>query len=1114
MKKSFTAKLWKLMKVCAVQVVAAITFCGLVIAHPHYGQLLDRRVSVNLEAVPFERALHQLEDAASIKFAYSIDQLEDEPVVSLTAVNQTLRAILEELLPGRSIQYKVHESDGVITLRKSTPEGRRRQSFSRESALPQTFQVSGVVTESVNGLPMAGVNVVVKGTTNGTATDVQGRYIVAADRNDILVFSFIGFQPQEVSVAGRTSIDVSMVQDALSLGEVIVNAGYWTVKDRERTGNIGKIDAEEIRRQPVGNPLQALQGRMPGVYIQQNTGLPGGSFRVEIRGRNSLRGQGNDPLYVVDGIPFPNSSISSPVLSSTVQGGSPFAAINPSDIESIEILKDADATAIYGSRGANGVVLITTKKGKPGRTSVDVNVSRGFGRVSNYMDLLKTDDYVEMRREALTNDGFWPLPSFLEFIAPDLYVFDTTQYTDWQKKLIGGTAHTTNAQVSVSGGSGGTRFLLSSGYYNEGTVFPGEANFRRISGALSLNHSSPNGKYTASVSANYTSSLNRLFPSDLTREAVTLPPNMPQLRDSQRGINWNWNNPFYRNPLATMEKTYRTVTDNLMANIVNSYQFTKSINARLNLGYSSMTAREFSTDPLSSMPPAAVQSGATASSLFGDGFVKTWIAEPQVDYSKQFGGGELTVLLGASFQESVQQSQTLHATGYTNDALLENILASTDVTILDATHSQYRYAAIFSRINYNWKGKYIVNLTGRRDGSSRFGPGKRFGNFGAVGAAWIFSEELSLSEEKGPLSFGKLRASFGATGSDAIGNYQYLNTYSSTTYPYNGSPGLIVTRLANPDYSWETNRKFETGIDLGFFRDRLRFAASWFDNRSSDQLVGLPLPVITGQSTVQFNFPATVQNKGWELLLSTVNINNDRFKWETDVNVTFPKNVLLKFPDIDAFPAYDNLYRVGSSVFTKRALRQTGVDVETGLYTFEDLDEDGDVSISGDGAFDKEVAQQYFGGINNSFTYKGFRLDIFFQFVKQSGYNYLLSYQSPGNMSNQPRVVLDRWQKPGDVAPIQQFSLLGPGSGQYIYSQFSDRGISDASFVRLKNASLSWTLPSRWTAPANIGSCRAYVLAQNIFTITDYVGLDPETQNSTALPPLRVVTFGVQITFE
>lgn len=1109
MKKSFTAKLWKVMKICAVQGIIAITLCGVTLAHTNYAQLLDTEVSISITDLPFEKALHEIEAIAKVKFAYSISQLQDEPNVSLKIDKRTLREALDELLAPRKISYKVHEKEAAITLKKANGEGSKERSSVHEGTNGNIvhralIQITGTVTEASTQTPMAGVNVLVKGTLNGTTTDATGKYSLGAEDNDILVFSFIGYGAVEIMVSGRSVIDVSMMEDVQSLNEVVVNAGYWEVKDQERTGNISRVTSEEIQKQPVNNPLQALQGRMPGVYVQQSTGVPGGGFNIQIRGRNSLRDEGNDPLYIIDGVPFTSTSLTS--VGRTIVGiGNPLAAINPNDIESIEVLKDADATAVYGSRGANGVVLITTKKGKSGRTKVDFTFLSGVGRIASKMDLLNTPQYVEMRKEAFKNDN--RLMTTLR--APDILVWDTTRYTDWQKELIGGTANTINTSLSVSGGNANTQFSFSSGYYKETTVFPGNFYFQRFSGSLNVNHTSSNGKFKFNVSANYTGGSNNLYSQDLTGIAITLPPNAPALYDPSKKINWDWKNSIIQNPLAHLERKYTNNTDNLVTSTLLSYQIIPGLHAKTSVGYTRMAVKEISTNPLSAIPPQFL-STQTGSSNFGNAFIETWIVEPQLDYFKEIGQGNLSILMGTTFQESIQEGETIQATGYTSDALLENILAATDVNVASSTYSQYRYAAIFGRANYIWKEKYIVNLTGRRDGSSRFGPGKQFGNFGAIGLAWIFSNENFIKSGLPFLSFGKLRSSYGSTGSDAIGNYQYLNSYLSTTYPYNDNSGLVISRLANPDYSWETNRKLELGIELGFIKDAITFSASWYKNRSSNQLVGLPLPVITGQSSVQFNLPATVENKGWELQINTVNMKHSRFEWLTTFNVTIPKNRLIEFPNLDAFPAYNNIYKEGSSLFLKRTLQSNGVDPTTGSYTFADVNEDGSVSIDEDGLFLKEIAQSYYGGINNHIRFGRVQLDIFFQFVNQTGSNYMKSFSSPGMLSNQPNVVLGRWQEAGDNATIQRYSSLT--SIPYIYNRFSDNVISDASFIRLKNASLSWQLPEKWLKKLKITGAKLNVQGQNLLTFTNFLGMDPESQNVSFLPPLRVVAAGFQLT--
>jgi TonB-dependent starch-binding outer membrane protein SusC len=1113
MEKSFTTKLWKGMKICGVQGMIAIAICGATLAHPNYAQVMDKEISIQLIDIPFENALKEIEQVAKIKFAYSFNQLQDEPNISLSIEKKSLREVFEELLTPRNIAYKVYEKEATITLKKAGDRSKAspHEDTNKKKQERALLDITGTVIDASLQTPMAGVNVIVKGSTNGTTTDADGKYALYAEDKDVLVFSFIGYTSIEMSVSGRSVIDIALQEDSKSLNEVVVNAGYWQVNEKEQTGNISRLIAEEIMRQPINNPLQAIQGRMAGVFVQQNSGVPGGGFKIQIRGQNSLREDGNDPLYIVDGVPFTPNSLTSAIGNSVVMKGNPLASINPADIESIEVLKDADATAVYGSRGANGVVLITTKRGQSGKTIFDLNVATGVGQVASKLNLLNTPQHVQMRKEALVNDGFWPLPSSLYPVVPDVFLWDTTQYTNWQEQLIGKTANTTNVQASVSGGNDNTKFSLGAGYYNESTVFPGDFNFNRVSGSINVSHVSNNKKFLISSILNYSSTVNNLVPVDLTSIATTLPPNAPSLYLEDGTINWDWQNSSVINPLTYTLKKYKSATSNFISNISLAYEVIPGLKVKTSTGFTNMDVKELSTSPTRSIPPQFL-GNQTGSSNFGNGDVKTWIIEPQISYDKKLGSGSLTVLIGTTLQQSTQENVTLTARGFSSDALLENIKAATNVQVSTASFYDYRYAGLFGRANYSLSEKYILNMTARRDGSSRFGANNHFGTFGAMGAAWIFSNENLIKDNLIWLSFGKIRGSYGLTGNDAIGNYQYLSTYSPTTYPYNGSAGLSITRLSNPDYSWETNRKFEVGLDLGFIKDRVFLSTSLYINRSANQLVGRPLPVLTGQSTVQFNLPATVENTGIEMLLRTTNIKSKNFAWTSNINFTVPKNVLIEFPNLESYPAYRTQYQVGKSVFIKPTLKSLGVDTQTGLYTFEDVNKDGSISTSDDVGFLKEVSQEFFGGFNNSFSYKGFQVDLFVQFVKQTGYNYLSSYTSPGSFSNQLDIVTSRWQNSGDISEIQRYSLSGQANTAYSYQRFSDRAISDASFIRLKNISISWSLPSRWIDTTLIQNCRFYMLGQNLYTWTNYLGLDPETQNVNFLPPLRMVSFGLNLT--
>ena len=381
---------------------------------------------------------------------------------------------------------------------------------------PPQSTISGTVTDT-SGNPLAGVNLVVESKNVGTISDLNGSFSITADPNDVLVFSMVGFKTVTVPIAGREEVFVSLEEDVTVLGEVVLNAGYYTVSERERTGNIATIDASVMDKQPVGNPLAAMQGHLSGVNIVQNTGVPGGGFEIEVRGRNFINGV-TDPLFIVDGVPFGSQSLGSNDVSGQIFSGniSPLNAINPNDIESIEVLKDADATAIYGSRGANGVVLITTKKGRVGKTRFDAHVSSSLGRVSHFLDLMDTQQYLELRREGVLNDGFGDAlenPAYDSF-WPDITVWDQDRYTDWQKELIGGTAYRNNAQLSVSGGGAQTQFLISGSYQRETTVFPGDANYKRTNLHSKVNHQSNNNRFRIDLSTQYAHE-NNLMPLSL-----------------------------------------------------------------------------------------------------------------------------------------------------------------------------------------------------------------------------------------------------------------------------------------------------------------------------------------------------------------------------------------------------------------------------------------------------------------------------------------------------------------------------------------------------------------------------------------------------------------------
>ena len=967
--------------------------------------------------------------------------------------------------------------------------------------VPQQNQVTGSITDGTG--PLAGVTITIKGKQTTVFSDFDGKFTITASPNDLLVFSYMGFKTLTIPVDDRTVLTIQMQEDATSLQEVKVNAGYYSVKDSERTGSIASITKKDIEKQPVTNVLATMQGRMAGVNIVQTTGVPGGGFDIQIRGQNSLRTNGNNPLYIIDGVPYSSDPIGIGINSAVLPTQpSPLNSINPDQIESIEVLKDADATAIYGSRGANGVVLITTKKGKTGKTKFTGRFSTGAGNVTRFMNLMNTQEYLSMRKEAFANDGIAPIPDYAYDVNG---TWDQNRYTNWQKELLGGTAISTDVQTSISGGSEQTQFLLSSNFNKQTTVFPGDFNYKKGNLHLNVNHESENRKFRISTSVGYTIQNNNQPRLDLMREAVNISPNAPSLYNADGTINWE-NNTF-NNPLRNLEGKYKSITNDLIANTLLSYKLSDNLELKSSFGYTALDNSENTANPSTRYNPA-FGLGPQFSTLIASGSDrKSWIIEPQLNWNRKVSSGQLNVIVGSTFQSQKSSQLVQYASGFSSNSLIYNLASASNIFTLVSDETEYKYQAFFARANYNWQEKYILNLTGRRDGSSRFGPGDQFATFGAVGGAWLFSKE-NLFKNSTLLSFGKLRASYGITGNDQIGDYQYLDTYASTGVNYDGAIGLQPSRLFNPKFGWETNRKFEIALETGFFNDRIFLTTAWYNNQSSNQLTGIPLPGTTGFSSLQANLDATVQNRGLELTLRTVNFQRKNFHWSTNINFTIAQNKLLKFPDLES-STYANQYVIGQALNIQKVYHFTGVDPQTGVYTYEDVNDDGQLSSNEDKQTIKDFSLKFYGGLQNTFKYQRWQLDFLFQFVKQINYNESIYFGVPGSAGNQPKAVLNHWQQIGDNKPYPIYTDGSNSAAVDAYYKYfeSDGVISDASFIRLKNISLLYELPFKDL------QCKVFFEGQNVLTFTKYAGADPEFKSSGYLPPLRVLSAGIQFSF-
>jgi TonB-linked SusC/RagA family outer membrane protein len=971
----------------------------------------------------------------------------------------------------------------------------------------QQTQVSGKVTD-VTGLPVPGVTVLIKGTNKGTVTVFDGSYtITVPNPENVLVFSALGFTTQEITVGNQSIINIALKESLNELEEVTINAGYYKTSKRIATGSISRITIKDIEKQPVTNFLAVMQGRMAGVNITQSTGIPGGGFEIQIRGQNSLRSDGNNPLYIIDGVPYSSEPIGIGI-SATIMPTltNPLNNINPGIIESIEILKDADATAIYGSRGANGVVLITTKKGTKGKVKFNVKVSHGTSTVSHFMKMMNTEQYLTIRAEAFANDGIIEYPENAYDING---TWDQTRYTNWQKKLLGGPAEITNVSASMSGGSETTQFLISSNLGKETTVFPGDFAYKKANVHLNLKHESTDKKLNFSFSGGYTIQDNTQPSIDLTVEAWSLAPNAPRLYDLNGNLNWE-NNTF-ENPLRNLAGLSKSKTYDLIANGLFSYLLLDGLEIKTSLGYTDLNHSESSTFPSTIYNPAYGVGSESSSIFYNTALRHSWIVEPQLNYKQQYGSLKTDLLLGSTFQQQTNMLQGMSGYGFTSNSMIYNPVAASSLQVMRYDESIYKYQSFFGRVNLSWQDRYILNLTGRRDGSSRFGPGNRFAWFGAIGATWMFSDEKIFEGAKSILSFGKLRGSYGTTGNDQIGNYQFLNTYQPANSFYQNVIGLKPTRLYNANFGWETNKKLEVALETGFLNDRFFLIVAWYQNRSSDQLVGIPLPGTTGFSTLQSNLDAIVENTGIELTLNALNIEGRDFRWKTNINLTVAKNRLLSFPNLEG-STYNNRYVIGQSLNIKKVYHYSGLDPETGIYTFEDVNGDGLINAPDDQQFIKVMDPDYFGGVQNQFTYKQWQLDFLFQFVKQENYNIDGILAVPGTMANLSLSSINRWQQPGDLGPTQIFTSGTNGNAVNAMYKYvaSDAAIADASFIRLKNVSLSFDFLENWIKNVH---CRATLEGQNLLTISNFKGMDPEFIGIGTLPPLRVITAGLQFNF-
>lgn len=1079
----------------------------------------SQKISLSEKEVSIEKIFKEIKKQTGYKFLYNSSVLDGTKSVTINVKSATVAEVLELCLKGQSLEYKIKTDDKIIII--------KRKEFITDSdgvneISDRYIDVRGVIIDE-NGSPAQGVNVVVKGTNKGTTTNLKGEFVIGdIDERAILVISSVGYNRQEIPVKNQTFISTQLRIAVGNLDEMQVIA-YGTTSRRFSTGNVSTVKSVDIEKQPVQNPLLALQGRVTGIEITQLTGLPGGAVQARIQGLNSIR-SGLDPLVVIDGVPFPTQLSNSADLEGIVQYGSPLNYINSNDIESIDILKDADATGIYGSRAANGAILITTKKGKAGKIKLTINLQQGWGKVARKVKMMNTRQYLDMRYEALDLSGTdWRDPSYS---ANDLKVWDTTRYTDWQKELIGGTAKYTDISTSISGGTPAVQYLIGANYKRQTSVFPGDFDDKVAGLHFNISASSPNQKLKVQLTGSYTYDQNRLPGTDLTQQAVLFEPNAPATY-KDGALNWEpdaTGGSTWQNPLAyTLSTEFNNTTKNMIANGSINYNLFRGFTISSNFGYTNTLSDLYLPSRLEATPPES-RPYAQRYAQYANRNMSSWIIEPQLRYEGKIGKGKIEGLVGSTIQKSNFNYLSIYGSGFATDLLMKSFTAAPTSGIYMSTSGTNRFNAIFGRLSYIWDAKYLLNLTARRDGSNKFGDNNKFHNFGSIGLGWIFTEEKFIDKHLPFLSFGKLRGSYGTTGNDQIADFRYLGLYyiNNPTILYQNNIGLTAQNIPNPYLQWEETKKLQVGIDLGFFKDRILLAATYARNRSSNLLINYLIPDFNGFSSIDKNLGATIQNTSFELMLNTINVRRKDFEWRSTITLTVPKNKVVNFPGIENTPYAKNYAGiiVGEPIGVTTVYKYGGVDINNGVY--QALTKDG-IPTQDPKQEDKTIListlTTHYGGFLNSLTYKSFQFEFLFQFVRRKSLKDMYYYNGryyPGDFSsgysNQPASLAESktWNKAGEDAKFAKYSPFDLG----MTVMGSDEAYSyDASYIRLKNVSVSWQVPMKRVKKVMVQNASIFFRGQNLATITNYSGLDPETNSISSLPPLKLWTIGVQLGF-
>ncbi|WP_185154167.1 TonB-dependent receptor [Fulvivirga sp. M361] len=990
--------------------------------------------------------------------------------------------------------------------------------------------VRGTVTDASDGAPLPGVNILVKGTSTGTVTDFSGNFSLTVNESDVLVFSFVGYKPQELTVGTQSNLTISMDLDIAQLTEVVV-VGYGVQTKREVTGSISKVDGQELMSTSVPSFEAALQGKAAGVQVIQGSGTAGAGSMIRVRGIASLSA-GGDPLYVVDGIPITQDYFLNDNRGAF--NNNPLATINPNDIESVEILKDASAAAIYGSRGANGVILITTKRGKSGKPTFNFSTKFGISQPTREVDLLSSEEWLQLRQEAWENDGNVGLAEL-----PGQVTWEQARQTDtdWID-LTTQTGIRQEYNISMSQGNEKLSTYIGFSYSDNESFLVGNS-YERLSGRVNLDYN-----FTDKLKASVTTSLSQGVNNRVSgawdgglgaamSDALVIYP----VRNDDGSFFTGGNNPLRKQELNEWRTRENRVLSTLKFNYAPIDKL--QINVSGSLDYMDILDDQFEPQEITNTENIAKRYPTWVTNYT---LSATAAYDLNVDQNHSF-----KFLVGGEYQESLTEKwNKIEAFGVDgplfDDPAIPDRFDDNDNPLPNPVYETapdeiWSFLSYFTRVNYNYKDKLFVKASARVDGSSRFGSNNRYGFFPSLGAGYVLSEE-SWFPKTTAINFLKLKASWGITGNADIPNYQRWGTFQRREGDdgnrYNQQPIIFPVRLENPDLKWEVQRTYDIAVEIGFLNDRITAEVAYFDKNSSDVLIDRLVQASTGFERYFENI-AEISNKGFEIGIKSRNIDGV-FGWTTEINASHLKNEVL---DIGATPpdaiagSGDTRVVEGLPVGVNFLNRFARVDPENGLPIF--LDKEGNETYEfnlDDRVPVGNVVPDWTGGITNTFNYKNFDLSILFTFtlggnIYDDSGKRQLGVVSDWNMRSE---IADRWRQPGDVAKFPRLTMEANNYGGLasFWNLNTTQFLYDGTFGRIRNVTLGYNLPDEFVSKMKLRNARVYFNATNLLTFTKFPGADPEivrdhegpqgrnlSPNVTYLtaPQERAFTLGVNIGF-